>query len=92
VDVADALRVICMILALPLAVSCVYSMWRTRMGRDQQARFAGLAVIGFVVVAGQIDSWGKPGSWRMPLLALGLALALAGTAVHLVRTHRRVED
>jgi hypothetical protein len=90
--VADVLRVICIVLALPLAFSCVYSMWRTRMGRDQQARFLGLAVIGFVVVAGQIDSWGNPGSWRMPLLAVGLAVALYGAVVHLVRTHRELED
>jgi hypothetical protein len=89
---ADALRVICIVLALPLTFSCVYSMWRTPMGRDQQARFLGLALIGFVVVAGQIDSWGRPGTWRLPLLALGLGLALLGTAVHLTRTRRRLED
>jgi hypothetical protein len=89
---ADVLRVICIVLALPLTFSCVYSMWRTRMVWDQQARFFGLALIGFVVVAGQIDAWGRPGNWRMPLLALGLVLALAGTVVHLVRTRHQLED
>jgi len=88
--VADALRVICILLALPLVFSCVYSMWRTRMRSDQRARFGGVAVIAFVVVAGQIDSWGNPGTWRMPLLAVGLALVLAGTVIHLIRTRSEV--
>lgn len=86
---ADLLRIACIVLALPLAFTCVYSTWREHMTFDQRARFLGLAVIGFVVVAGQIDSWGRPGNWRMPLLAAGLLLALGGTIAHL---RRRSED
>jgi predicted outer membrane lipoprotein len=86
---ADFLRAVCVGLALPLAFTCVYSMWREHMKLDQRARFLGLAVIGFVVVAGQIDSWGNAGNWRMPLLAVGLLLALGGTLAHL---RRRSED
>jgi len=87
----DALRVICGLLGLLLTFSCVYSACRSN-SYDQRMRFGGLAVIGFVVIAGQIDAWGRPGHWRMPLLALGLGLALTGTFVYLARMHRDLED
>lgn len=87
---ADVLRVICSGAGLLLTFTCVYSIMRCR-STGQMLRFAGLAIIGFVVVAGQIDAWGRPLNWRMPLLTLGLLSALVGTIAYL-REIRRQED
>lgn len=86
---ADFLRATCIGLALPLGFLCIYSMWRERMGGPQRLRFLGLAVISFVVASGQIDAWGAPISWRIPLLVVGLLFALGGTLASL---WRRTED
>jgi hypothetical protein len=88
---ADALRVICVGLGLPLTFTCVYGVMRT-YAWDQKARFLGLSVIGFVVAAGQLNEWGEPVTWYMPLLAVGLAVSLAGTVTYLVKVHRELED
>lgn len=89
---ADVLRVICAALALLLVPLCVFSMCRCST-RGQWLRFAGLALVGVVVVAWQIEAWGHPLHWRVPLLAVGLACAVVGTILFLSQSRRHdLED
>jgi hypothetical protein len=87
----DTLRVICAALALLLVPLCVYSMYRCAT-LGQQLRFGALALLGVVVVAWQIEAWGHPLHWRVPILFVGLACALAGTVIHLRETRSELED
>lgn len=83
-SIADAVRVFCAAAAIALIPCCVYSMFRD-IPRDQRLRFFALICIGVVVAAGQIDALGGPWHWRMPILAVGMVLAVAGTAMFLRR-------
>lgn len=88
---ADFLRAVCVALSLPLTVTSIFALPHCS-ARDQQLRFIGLAMLGVVVVAWQIEAWGHPLHWRVPTLALALACALAGTAIFLARVRREQED
>lgn len=89
-EIADVLRLICALEALAIMPACIACMLGGPMRADQRFRFSALALIACVVVAGQIDAWGKPGNWRMPILAVALALALTGEVMFLL--HRRRAD
>jgi hypothetical protein len=84
-ELADATRLLCAIEATVLVLLCITCMLGAAMDRDQRVRYAALGLIGFVVVAGQIDAWGKPGNWRMPVLAVALGLAIYGSVAFLAR-------
>ncbi len=88
ISVADALRALCAAEALALVVVCIYCA-ASRVPVDQRVRFSALALIGVVVVSGQIDAWGRPATWRMPVLAVALALAVVGSVMFLVKGRRR---
>lgn len=88
---ADVMRALCVAMSLPLTSTCVFAVYRC-VAWDQKLRFIGLAMIGVVVVAWQIEAWGHPLHWRVPILVLGLVSALAGTVTFLVRTRRDLED
>jgi len=90
VSIPDVLRVVCVALALPLSFVSFYSALRCG-DRWQLLRFAGSALIGVVVTGAQIDGWGTPGTWRMPVVAVALACLLAGSIAYLGQVHRRRE-
>lgn len=85
---ADLLRVVCVAEAVVLVPQCVYAILGAAMSLDQRLRFVSLGLIGVVVAGGQIDAWGRPGNWRMPLLVLALALAVYGSARFLALRRR----
>ena len=87
----DALRVLCAAMALLLVPLCVYSMYRCAT-RGQRLRFGALALLGVVVVAWQIEAWGHPLHWRVPLLFVALACALAGSVTYIRETRHGLED
>jgi hypothetical protein len=88
---ADVLRMVCAALALLLVPLCVYSIYRCSTP-GQRLRFGGLALLGVVVVAWQIEALGHPLHWRVPLLLIGLTCALAGTVVYIRETRHELED
>lgn len=85
---ADAMRALCAAEALALVAVCIYAAV-SPMSWDQRIRFLSLACIGVVIVSAQIDGWGQPGTWRTPVLAVGLGMAVAGTIMYLVKGRRR---
>lgn len=78
--IADILRIYCAIGSLLLVILCVYSLYAAPT-LDQRIRFGSLALFGFVITSGQIANLGQPGTWRMPLLAVAITAAVAGTAL-----------
>lgn len=86
--VADIVRLFCAALAVLLVPACIYAVFTHRMSLDQRVRFAALALLGVVIAGGQLDNLGQPGNWRMPVLATGLAAAVAGTVMYLVKLRR----
>lgn len=91
-SLADVLRVICVAEALALMPICVASMFGAAMGRHQRARFLGTALIGVVVVGYQIEYWGNPLTWRLPVLTVALTLACYGAVMFLLRRRRAEHD
>lgn len=89
--IADVLRLLCAAEALLLVPLCIYSI-ATPIAGDQKVRFGALALIGVVVVAGQIEALGGPGNWRMPVLAVGLGLAVAGVVMFLAHGRQARPD
>lgn len=86
--VADAMRAVCAAEALVLVAVCIYAAYHP-MDWGQRIRFLSLACIGVVIVGAQIDGWGQTLTWRTPVLAVGLGMAVAGTIMHLMKGRRR---
>ncbi|MBW0088219.1 hypothetical protein I4I73_28980 [Pseudonocardia sp. KRD-184] len=86
--VPDLLRIACAAVAIMLMAACIYAMFRSR-DADQRLRFGSTALIALVVVAGQLDTLGGPGNWRMPVLLVALVLFTIGAVRFLVKDRRR---
>lgn len=87
--ITDTLRWIGAAASLALLPVCIYAIFR-RITWDQRIRFAALAAIGISVVGSQLDRVGTPGTWRTPVVTVGVILGLVGTVMFLLR--RREDD
>lgn len=72
------------VLALLLVMTCIASLFR-EIEWPQRARFAALLLLGVVITSGQIDNLGSPLTWRLPILAVAVTLAVIGCAAFLRR-------
>jgi uncharacterized membrane protein len=87
---ADVLRCFCALVGVVLLAICIFCISKP-MTLDQRLRFGALAGIGVVVVGGQLDNLGGPWNWRMPVLALALVVAAAGSVMYLVKARRDLQ-
>jgi uncharacterized membrane protein len=87
---ADVLRCFCALVGVVLLAICIFCISKP-MTLDQRLRFGALAGIGVVVVGGQLDNLGAPWNWRMPVLALALVVAAAGSVMYLVKARRDLQ-
>lgn len=87
--IADMLRALAAVEALALIPPSVYAISKS-IPVDQKLRFAALALMGVVVVAWQIEVWGHPWHWRIPVMVVALSFALTGVALFLT-TQRRCQ-
>lgn len=83
----DILRWIGAGASLALMPVCVYAILR-RITWDQRIRFLALALIGATVVGSQLDRLGTPGTWRTPVITVGVLLGLAGSVMFLIRNRQ----
>lgn len=87
---ADLLRYFCALTGVVLLAVCIYCISKP-MTLDQRLRFGALAGIGVVVVGGQLDNLGQPWNWRMPVLAVALLVAVAGSVLYLAKVRRDLQ-
>lgn len=80
----DVLRWLGVGASIPLLIACIYAISQ-RITWDQRLRFAALAAVGVSVVGSQLDRLGTPGTWRTPVITVGVLLGLVGTAMFLIR-------
>jgi len=84
---ADLLRTLAAVEAIALIGPSVYAIFKS-IPVDQKIRFASLALMGVVVVAWQIEAWGHPWHWRIPVMIAALTLANAGVVMFLIEQRR----
>jgi hypothetical protein len=90
VVIADVLRFYSAGASLLLVLVCIYCLYPSS-GLDQRIRFGSLALLGVVITSGQVANLGEPGTWRLPLLATAVTLAVIGSGMF-VRADRRARS
>jgi hypothetical protein len=88
---ADAIRYVDAVLCLALIV---VSGWSAVLSEhwDQRVRFGIFAAFGFLLTGGHLNTLGRVGSWRLALLVIIVAAALASTTTHIWRELRERES
>lgn len=85
--IADILRLYSAGASLILVLTCIYCLYPSS-GLDQRIRFGSLALLGVVITSGQIANLGEPGTWRLPLLAIAITLAVIGSGMFVRADYR----
>lgn len=88
---ADLFRYVDALLSLGLIVA---SGWSAVLAEhwDQRVRFALFAAFGFLLTGGHLNTLGREGTWRLAVLVVVVAVALASTAVNVRREVRERES